>query len=142
MTPRFALLVGLSGLMGLSACSAMMTFTLAGGLNRPEVAFDGGRKACVNELTVYEANDAAAPLWSIEAEGRRCVMLRHVVYGQTPLGFSVLTPAASLRPDGVYEAVGGGSTTHPLSKIPWRGYARFHFRDGQWRSVETVADAP
>nr|WP_314438232.1 hypothetical protein [uncultured Brevundimonas sp.] len=131
-----------TGVLALSACSAMLNLSITGGLDRPEVTFDEGRRACVRNLSVYERSDRAyAALWSIEAAGRKCVMLRRVVYGQAPDGFTVRTPAVPLRADGVYEVMGAGVTTHPLSKAPWTGGARFHFREGQWRIDETRAAA-
>lgn len=129
------------GVLTLSACSAMLSLSISGGLDRPEVTFDEGRRACVSDLSVYEkTGDAYAPLWSIEAAGRHCVMLRRVVYGQTPAGFAVKTPAAPLQAQGVYQAVGRGVTTHPLMKAPWLGSVIFHFHDDQWRIVQQGAE--
>lgn len=132
----------LTGILALSACSAMLNLTVSGGLDRPEVTFDDGRRACVRDLAVYEkTGDAYTPLWSIAAEGPRCVRLTRIVYGETPAGFTTGSAATPLRADGVYEVTGGGMTTHPLSQVPWRGGARFHFRDGQWRILQARADA-
>lgn len=134
--------VAISGVLALSACSAMLNLNISGGLDRPEVTFDEGRRACVRDLSVYEKSGGAfVSQWSIEAAGRKCVMLRRVVYGQTPDGFTVRTPAVPLRADGVYEVMGVGVTTHPLSKVPWTGGARFHFREGQWRIEDARAGA-
>lgn len=120
----------------------MLNLNISGGLERPEVTFDQGRRACVTDLAVYQqTGETYEPLWAVEAAGRRCVMLRQIVYGQTPTGFTVKTPAAPLRVDGVYEVMGGGMTTHPLSRVPWRGGASFHFHDGQWRVLQTGAEA-
>lgn len=131
----------ITGVLALSACSAILNLNISGGLDRPEVTFDEGRRACVRDLSVYEkTGDAYAPLWSIETTGRGCVMLRRVVYGQTPAGFTVSTPAQPLKADGVYEVDGGGVTTHPLMKASWRGGVSFHFRDGQWRIVRQDAE--
>lgn len=119
----------------------MLSLSISGGLDRPEVTFDEGRRACVSDLSVYEkTGNTYSPLWSIEATGRNCVMLRRVVYGETPTGFKVSRPAAPLRADGVYQAVGKGMTTDPLTKVPWLGSMLFHFHDDQWRIVPQGAE--
>lgn len=134
---RLSILAVTTVLLTVSACSAMLNLMISGEFDRPEVTFDGGRRACVDHLEVYATGPSRAVLWAVRTEGSRCVKLRRIVYGETPAGFLVVIPVTPLRTDVVYEAFGRGWTKHPLSNVPWAGSVRFHFRDGEWRVLPT-----
>ena len=115
----------------------MLNLTISGPFDRPEVTLDGGRRACIDSLSVYEADMPGKPIWTTSSKDGRCVMVRSLVYGETPEQFVDESAPAPLRHGVIYEALGRGNTTGPFGGVPWSGGVRFHFEGDQW----TVADA-
>lgn len=108
---------------------------MSGELERPVVHFDGERRACVDRLEVFAEGARGQPLWNIEARGGRCVRLGQIAYGETPAGFTALTPAEPLRSGVVYEAAAYG-WTKGVASVPWIAGGAFVYRDGRWTSAD------
>jgi len=131
----------------LAACSAMISVHVSGGLERPIATFGADpakpETACLGGIAVHELSNAMMrPIWSIEARGRNCRGVRHVVYGQTPEGFETTVEAAPLKPGVRYAVVGYGLTGGPLSRVPWRGGDEVMFEGGRWRLVPPQQRGP
>lgn len=121
--------------LALTGCSAMLHMRISGELERPAVSFDGERRACVDRLDVFADGGRGQAVWSIETEGKGCVRLGQIVYGETPAGFTVLTPAAPLRPEVVYDASARG-WTKGFASVPWIAGGAFVYRDDRWMRAD------
>jgi len=117
--------------LALAGCSAMLDMRVSGELERPVVAFDGKRRACVDRLDVFADGARGQAVWSIETEGKNCIRLGQIIYGELPAGFVVLTPASTLRADVVYDAYAHG-WTKGFASVPWIAGGAFVYRDDHW----------
>jgi len=126
----------------LAGCSERRDVRIAGALDRPSVSVvragsDRAMRACVDWIAVIDAEQGRGPgsaVWRVRSPDDRCVELRAIVYGQTPDGFIVDTPARPLRAGTIYEAAGQG-WSGGFASVPWAGGGRFVFRDGGWFQV-------
>ncbi len=137
--PKLAVFVAV---FAVAACSAMMSLTISGGLDRPVVGFDDGREVCVDYLDVRDVAAPGQSLWTLRAVGVRCARVGQIVYGETPRGFLVETPPTPLSADASYEIFGKGRTTNLMAKVPWSGGLRIQYRDGAWREATVARVAP
>jgi hypothetical protein len=121
--------------LALTGCSAMLNMRVSGELERPVVAFDGKRRACVDRLDVFADGARGEAVWSIEAAGKNCIRLGQIVYGELPAGFVVLTPASTLQADVVYDASAYG-WTKGFASVPWIAGGAFVYRDEHWMRAD------
>ncbi len=94
-------------------------------------------RACVDWIAVFDTERGPGPMsavWRVRSPNDRCVQVGSIVYGQTPDGFIVDTPAQPLRAGTIYEA-GGHGWTGGFASVPWAGGGRYVFRDAAWLQV-------
>ena len=123
-------------------CSEFREVLITGDLQQPAFAVvrsgsDRPMRACINWIAVFDTElgpGQASAVWRVRSPGDRCVQVGSIVYGQTPDGFIVDSPARPLRAGKVYEA-GGHGWTGGFASVPWMGGGRYVFRDGAWRPV-------
>jgi hypothetical protein len=125
-----------------AGCSERREVRITGDLDQPSVSVlragsDRAMRACVDWIAVFEADRGPRPasaVWRVRSPDDRCIQVGSIVYGQTPDGFIVDTPAQPLRAGTVYE-VGGHGWTRGFASVPWVGGGKFVFREGTWLQV-------
>jgi hypothetical protein len=133
---------GLLALMT-AGCSEFRGVLITGDLDQPTVSVaragsDRAMRACIDWIAVFDTEQGPGPrraVWRVRSADDRCVQIGSIVYGQTPDGFIVDTPAQPLRAGTIYDA-GGHGWTGGFASVPWVGSGRYVFRDGDWRRVD------